>query len=58
MASLYWIVRQVLQRDDGQTLVEYEMLILLVAIACIVLIVTMGETIRDAFYHITSEIHS
>ncbi len=58
MASLYWIIRQVLERDDGQTMVEYEMLILLIAIVCIALLVIMGNTIRDAFYHVTGEIHS
>ncbi len=58
MASLYWIIRQVLQREDGQTLVEYEMLLLLIAIACIALIMTLGETINNTFLHITGEFPS
>ena len=58
MARLFWSIRRALERDDGQTMVEYELLILLVAVACIVLIIFLGETIRDTFVRIGVEIPS
>jgi Flp pilus assembly pilin Flp len=56
--KVYWMIRRILEPDDGQTLVEYEMIILLVAIACIALLVVLGEYIRDTFFYVTNEIRS
>jgi pilus assembly protein Flp/PilA len=43
-----------LRRDEGQTLVEYALIVGLVSIAAIVVMIAMGGSIGDAFGKITS----
>jgi len=45
-----------LRRDEGQTLVEYALIVGLVSIAAIVIMVTMGGAIGDVFTAITDEL--
>jgi len=41
-----------LRRDEGQTLVEYALIVALVSIAAIAVMITMGGAIRDTFQEI------
>jgi pilus assembly protein Flp/PilA len=45
-----------LRRDDGQTLVEYALIVGLVSIAAIVVMITMGGAIGDVFDAITTKL--
>ena len=45
-----------LRRDEGQTLVEYALIVGLVSIAAIVIMITMGGAIGDVFTAITDEL--
>lgn len=39
-------------------MVEYELLLILIAIACIALLIIIGETVKDTFYRIGNEVPS
>ena len=43
-----------LPREDGQGLVEYALILVLVAIAVIALLTLLGDTVGDVFSNITS----
>jgi pilus assembly protein Flp/PilA len=43
-------------REEGQGLVEYALIIVLVSIAAIALLTTMGTTIGSVFSHITADL--
>ena len=45
-----------LRRDEGQTLVEYALIVGLVSIAAIVIMVIMGTEIGNVFTKITTEL--
>ncbi|MDP2856971.1 MAG: Flp family type IVb pilin [Bacillota bacterium] len=50
LAVRYW------RREDGQTMVEYEILMLLIAVACIALLVIVGQYVSDTFFGIGSQV--
>jgi pilus assembly protein Flp/PilA len=45
-----------LRRDEGQTLVEYALIVGLVSIAAIVVMITMGGKIGDVFQAISDQL--
>jgi pilus assembly protein Flp/PilA len=45
-----------LRRDEGQTLVEYALIVGLVSIAAIVIMILMGDEIGNVFSKITTEL--
>jgi pilus assembly protein Flp/PilA len=45
-----------LRRDEGQTLVEYALIVGLVSIAAIVVMITMGSKIGDVFQAISDQL--
>jgi pilus assembly protein Flp/PilA len=47
-----------LRRDEGQTLVEYALIVGLVSIAAIVVMITMGGRIGDVFQAISNQLSS
>jgi pilus assembly protein Flp/PilA len=47
-------VKTWLRREEGQTLVEYALIVGLVSIAAILVMITMGGAISDAFGKIAS----
>jgi pilus assembly protein Flp/PilA len=49
-------VKTWLRRDEGQTLVEYALIVGLVSIAAIVVMITMGGAIGDVFQAITGKL--
>ena len=44
------------RRDEGQTLVEYALIVGLVSIAAILIMITMGGAIGDVFQAIADEL--
>ena len=49
-------VLSLLRRDEGQTLVEYALIVGLVSVAAITVMVTMGGEIGNLFTRITDEL--
>jgi pilus assembly protein Flp/PilA len=45
-----------LRRDEGQTLVEYALIVGLVSIAAIVIMILMGDEIGNVFSKITTQL--
>lgn len=44
------------RRDEGQTLVEYGLIVGLVSVAAIVVMITMGGAIADVFADVTTRL--
>ena len=44
------------RRDEGQTLVEYALIVGLVSVAAIVIMITMGKEIQTVFNKITTRL--
>jgi pilus assembly protein Flp/PilA len=49
-------VKSVLVNEDGATLVEYALIVSLIAIACIAVITTLGGTIKTAFTTLSTDL--
>lgn len=49
MLSTYFRIRRLLARREGQGLVEYALILVLVAIVVIGVLTTMGSRIQNAF---------
>lgn len=56
MLSTYVRLRELLIRKDGQGLVEYALILVLVAIVVIGVLTTMGTRIQAAFQDIVSSL--
>ena len=44
------------EREEGQGLVEYALILVLVALACIVMLVALGVKLGDTFTDITNKL--
>jgi len=56
MLSKYLRLRELLVREDGQGLVEYALILVLVAIVVVGVLTTMGSTISRAFTDIVTSL--
>jgi pilus assembly protein Flp/PilA len=56
MLSRYLRLRELLYREDGQGLVEYALILVLVAIVVIGVLTTMGNKISNAFQDIVGKL--
>jgi pilus assembly protein Flp/PilA len=56
--SIYLRLRGLLTREDGQGLVEYALILVLVAIVVIGVLTTMGTKIQDAFQDIVNKLNA
>jgi pilus assembly protein Flp/PilA len=56
MLSKYLRLRELLVREDGQGLVEYALILVLVAIVVIGILTTMGSKIQLAFTDIVASL--
>lgn len=54
---MYVRLRGMLARDDGQGLVEYALILVLVAIVVIGVLFTLGNKIQNAFDDIVNNLH-
>jgi pilus assembly protein Flp/PilA len=56
MYQLLERLKSVVRRDEGQDLLEYALLIALIAIVCVGAITLAGTNVRDAFNNIAGSI--
>jgi pilus assembly protein Flp/PilA len=52
MSNLIWKLRGLLSRQEGQGMVEYALILVLVSIVVIVILLTMGGQIRNVFSNV------
>lgn len=50
MAQMTAAIRRLVRRDDGQDLLEYGLLVALIALVCLVGVTTLGNTIQTVFW--------
>jgi pilus assembly protein Flp/PilA len=49
-------VRKLLRRDEGATMVEYGLMLALIALVCLATVGTIGNDLKNAFTKISTEI--
>jgi pilus assembly protein Flp/PilA len=49
LSSLIWKLRSTLQREEGQGMVEYALILVLVSIVVILILTLLGGTIQNVF---------
>jgi len=54
MLSLYFKLRGLLSRQEGQGMVEYALILVLVSIVVIVILLTMGNQIKNVFSNVVT----
>jgi len=58
MLKLYLWIRNLLADEEGQTLTEYALILVLIVIAALVVMGTMGGQINNIFQSITNQLTS
>jgi len=56
--NLIWKLRGLLTRQEGQGMVEYALILVLVSIVVIVILLTMGGQIKNVFSNVVSALNS
>ncbi len=51
MAQMTAAIRRLVRRDDGQDLLEYGLLVALIALVCLAGVTTVGSTISTVFWN-------
>ena len=51
MTRMLAAVRRLMHRDDGQDLIEYGLLVALIALVCLAGVTTIGSTISTVFWN-------
>ena len=54
MLNLYWKLRGLTSRQEGQGMVEYALILVLVSIVVIVILLTMGNQIKNVFSNVVA----
>ena len=54
MLSLYFKLRGLVSRQEGQGMVEYALILVLVSIVVIVILLTMGNQIKNVFSNVVA----
>ena len=54
MATLQVYVERILEREDGQDMIEYALLAALISIVAIAIIVLIGPYLKDAFQDVVN----
>ena len=54
MLNLYWKLRSLPTRQEGQGMVEYALILVLVSIVVIVILLTMGNQIKNVFSNVVA----
>jgi pilus assembly protein Flp/PilA len=49
MRRLGSVIRRFVEREDGATMVEYALMLALIAIVCVAAVQTLGLSVNDAF---------
>ena len=58
MSNLYWKLRGLLHREEGQGMVEYALILVLVSIVVIVILLTMGGQIRNVVSNVVAALNT
>ncbi len=58
MMNLSWKMRNLLIRQEGQGMVEYALILVLVSIVVIVILLTMGGQIKNVFSNVVSALNT
>lgn len=58
MSALIWKIRGLLTRQEGQGMVEYALILVLVSIVVIVILLTMGGQIKNVFSNIVTALNA
>ena len=58
MQNLIWKLRGLLTRQEGQGMVEYALILVLVSIVVIVILLTMGGQIRNVFSNVVGALNA
>ena len=58
MLSLYFKLRGLTARQEGQGMVEYALILVLVSIVVIVILLTMGNQIKNVFSNVVAALGS
>lgn len=58
MMELSWKLRNLLTRQEGQGMVEYALILVLVSIVVIVILLTMGGQIKNVFSNVVSALNT
>ena len=58
MLSLYWKLRSLTTRQEGQGMVEYALILVLIAIVVIVILTTVGHQVNNVFSNISHGLSS
>jgi len=53
---VYYLRAKLLRNDSGQDLLEYALLVALIALVCVVAITSTGSGVNDIFTNISSEL--
>ena len=58
MMNLSWKMRNLLIRQEGQGMVEYALILVLVSIVVIVILITMGGQIANVFSNVVTALNA
>ena len=58
MLELSWKLRNLLNRQEGQGMVEYALILVLVSIVVIVILLTMGGQIKNVFSNVVAALNT
>jgi pilus assembly protein Flp/PilA len=53
LAGLYMRLRDLLNRDEGQAMVEYALILVLIAVVVIVVLIILGNQVKNVFCNIS-----
>jgi len=56
--NLIWKLRGLLTRQEGQGMVEYALILVLVSIVVIVILLTMGGQIKNVFSNVVTALNA
>jgi pilus assembly protein Flp/PilA len=58
VSTLYWKLRGLLTKQEGQGMVEYALILVLVSIVVIVILLTMGGQIKNVFSNVVTALNA
>jgi pilus assembly protein Flp/PilA len=58
MSNLIWKLRGLLHKQEGQGMVEYALILVLVSIVVIVILLTMGGQIKNVFSNVVTALNA
>ena len=53
LAGLYRRLRELLNREEGQAMVEYALILVLIAVVVIVVLILLGNQVKNIFCNIS-----